>query len=355
MDAPGDVSVPLDQVRAVGTALLAKLGVPLDHARLTVDTLIEADLRGVESHGVAHLVDFYVRRLQRGAINPRPDVKVVHQAPAAALVDGDRGLGFVVAHTAMELAIEKAHETGLGFVSVRNSTHYGAGFHYALKAARRDMIGLSMTTGGNIVVPPGGKTRVYGANVISVAAPTGRGFDFVLDGSTSAVAGGKLEVALRRGVPIPEGWALDEHGQPTTDPRALLRGGGLLPLGGDPQHGAYKGFGLAIVADIMSGVLSGAGASVMLPGDGAAAHMLGALRIEAFLTHEEFLGHIDALIARLKATERQPGVDEILIPGEREARLERERLAAGAIPLHPEIVAGMNAAAAELGVDLRLP
>ncbi|GAB4333500.1 MAG: Ldh family oxidoreductase [Dehalococcoidia bacterium] len=355
MSGPADIAVPIDRVRELGTALYVRLGVPEANARLTVETLIEADLRGVESHGVAHLVDFYVRRLQRGAINPRPDVRVVHQAPATAVVDGDRGLGFVVAHAAMDMAIEKARETGLGFVSVRNSTHYGAGFHYALKAARKDMVGISMTTGGNIVVPPGGRKRVYGANVISVASPTGRGFDFVLDGSTSAVAGGKLEIARRRGLPIPEGWALDEEGRPTTDPHAFLRGGGLLPLGGDPQHGAYKGFGLAIVADIMTGVLSGAGASVTLPGDGAAAHMLGAVRIDAFLPHEEFLGHIDTLIDRLKAVERQPGVTEILIPGELEARLERERLAAGAIPLHQDIVAGMNAAADELDVGIRLP
>lgn len=353
--AESDIAIPIERVRDLGVSLYVKLGVPEEAARLTVETLIEADLRGIESHGVAHLVDFYVRRLQRGAINPRPNIAVVHQAPSTAVLDGDRGLGFVVAHRAMELAMEKAHETGVGFVTVRNSTHYGAGFHYALKAARQDMVGTSMTTGGNIVVPPGGKKRAYGANVISVAAPTGRGFDFVLDGSTSAVAGGKLEIARRRGLPIPEGWALDERGHATTDPHSFLRGGGLLPLGGDPQHGAYKGFGLAIFADITTGVLSGAGASVTLAGDGAAAHMLAAVRIDAFVPHEEFLGHMDTLIDRLKAVERQPGIDEILIPGEPEARLERERLAAGAIPLHPEIVAGINAAAEELEVDIRLP
>lgn len=355
MAGAGDIAVPIDRIRELGTELYVKLGVYEGDARQTVETLIEADLRGVESHGVAHLVDFYVRRLQRGAINARPQIRIVHQSPAAAVMDGDRGLGFVVAHRAMDLAMEKAHETGIGFVSVRNSTHYGAGFHYALKAARRDMVGISMTTGGNIVIPPGGKKRVYGANVISVAAPTGRGFDFVLDGSTSAVAGGKLEIARRRGTSIPEGWALDEEGRATTDPHSFLRGGGLLPLGGDPQHGAYKGFGLAIFADIMTGALSGGGASVTLTGDGAAAHLLGAVRIDAFLAHEEFLEHINTLVDRLKEAERQPGVEAILIPGEIEARMERERLAEGTIPLHPDIITGINAAAEELGLALRLP
>jgi L-2-hydroxycarboxylate dehydrogenase (NAD+) len=340
-----DVGVPIEKMQAFGERLFVSLGVPEEHARITVGTLIEADLRGVESHGVAHLADFYVRRLQRHQINPRPDVRAVSETPAAALIDGDMGLGFVVAHRAMDLAMEKARTTGVGFVSVRKSTHCGAGFHYALKAARREMAGISVTTGGNIVVPPGAKKRVYGANVISVAAPTGKGFEYVLDGSTSVVAGGKLEIAARRGMSIPEGWALDENGAPTTDPTVLGRGGGLLPLGGSPRMGAYKGFGLGIFADVVSGVLSGSGASLTLPMTGAASHLLAAIHIDAFIPMSEFTRHMDEMIDGLKAAERQPGVDEIMIPGELEARLERQRLADRAIPLHPAIIESMRAAA----------
>ncbi len=349
-----DVSVPIEKMQALGERLFVGLGVPAAHARVTVETLIEADLRGVESHGVAHLADFYVRRLQREHINPTPNVRVVSEAPSAAVIDGDLGLGFVVAHQAMDLAMEKALATGVGFVSVKNSTHCGAGFHYALKAARRDMIGISVTTGGNIVVPPGAKKRVYGANVISVAAPTGRGFEYVLDGSTSVVAGGKLEIAARRGTSIPEGWALDESGAPTTDPTVLARGGGLLPLGGSPQMGAYKGFGLGIFADVVSGVLSGSGASLTLSTTGAASHLFAAIRIDAFLPVSEFTRHMGEMIDGLKGAERQPGVDEILIPGELEARLERRRLAERAIPLHPAIIESLRTAAEEQNVPFDL-
>ncbi len=349
-----DVGVPIEKIQALGERLFVSLGVPEDHARVTVETLIEADLRGVESHGVAHLADFYVRRLLREYINPKPNIGVVSETAAVAVIDGDLGLGFVVARQAMDLAMEKALATGVGFVSVRNSTHCGAGFHYALKAARREMVGISMTTGGNIVVPPGAKKRVYGANVISVAAPTGKGFEYVLDGSTSAVAGGKLEIAARRGRSIPEGWALDESGAPTTDSTALARGGGLLPLGGSPEMGAYKGFALGIFADVMSGVLSGSGASMMLPSTGAASHLLAAIRIDAFLPVSEFTRHMDEMIDSLKAAERQPGVDEILIPGELEARLERQRLADGAIPLHPVIIESLRTTAEERDVPFDL-
>jgi L-2-hydroxycarboxylate dehydrogenase (NAD+) len=350
----GDVSVPIEKMQALGERLLVSLDVPEDHARVTVETLIEADLRGVESHGVAHLADFYVRRLLREYINPKPDIRVVSEAPAAAVIDGDLGLGFVVARQAMDLAMEKALAAGVGFVSVRNSTHCGAGFHYALKVARRDMIGISMTTGGNIVVPPGARKRVYGANVISVAAPTGRGFEYVLDGSTSVVAGGKLEIAARRGTSIPEGWALDESGAPTTDPTVLARGGGLLPLGGSPEMGVYKGFGLGIFADVMSGVLSGSGASLMLSPTGAASHLVAAIRIDAFLPMSEFIRHMDEMIDGLKAAERQPGVEEILVPGELEARLERQRLADRAIPLHPALIESLRAAAERQNVPFDL-
>lgn len=354
MEQQPDIEVGIAKLQAFGERLLAALGVPLEHAALTLETLIEADLRGVESHGVAHLVDFYVRRLQAGHIEPRPRMEVDERAPATAVLRAGRGLGFVAAHRAMDLAMAKARETGVGFVAVRDSTHYGAGFHYALKAARDGMVGISVTTGGNIVIPPGGQRRTYGANVISVAAPTDRGFTFVLDGSTSAVAGGKLEIARRRGRPIPEGWALDEEGRATTDPFSFLRGGGLLPLGSSPEMGAYKGFGFGIAADVLSGVLSGMGPSLALAANGAAAHCLAALRVDAFLPQTAYLEQMGRLVDGLKGAERQPGVAEILIPGELEGRLEAERRARGSVPLHPDIVDGYREAAAELGVSFDL-
>ncbi len=349
----GDFEAKIPQVQAIGEALFGKLGVPEADARQTVETLIEADLRGVESHGIAHLVDFYVRRIQRGTIRPTPNIQTVAETPSTAVIDGDLGLGFVISHRGIDLAIDKAKEVGTGLVTVRNSTHYGAGFHYALKAARQGMIGLSITTGGNIVIPPGAKHRKYGANVISVAAPTDRDFYFVLDGSTSAVAGGKLEIARRRGKDIPEGWALDEDGNPTTDPHSFLRGGGLLPMGGSPSHGAYKGFGMALFADIVSGVLAGSGASLNLS-PGSASHTFAAFRIEAFVPESEYRKHMGAMIDGLKDSELQPGVDEILIPGELESKLEADRVGRGTIPLHPTLVQGINDACEEFGLEQRL-
>jgi len=351
-----DVWVPIDRLRRFGAGLLTALGVPEEDAALVVETLIEADLRGVESHGLAHLVEFYVRRIQAGHLNPRPAMRVVREGPAFAVLDADRGFGFVAAHRAIDLAMEKAEGAGVAFVVVQRSTHYGAGFHYALKAARRGFVGLSVTTGGNIVVPPGGRRRAYGSNVIAAAAPTGKGWEFVLDGATSVVAGGKYEIARRRGTRVDPAWGITEDGEPFDDPELFFAGrGAILPLGGRPETGAYKGFGYGILADVLSGVLSATGASALLPRTGAAAHCLAAVHIESFLPKEEFLRQMDAFIDRLKETDRLPGVAEITIPGEPEARLERERRARGEVPLHPSILEGFRAAAEELGVPYDLP
>ncbi len=233
-----DISVPIDRLRAFAAALLEQIDVPPEDARLTARILAEADLRGVESHGMAHLVGFYVRRTQAGHIEPRPEVRIVRESAAAATVDAGRGLGFVAGHRAMSIAIEKARATGVGIVTVANSTHYGAGAYYAMMALEHDMIGLSMTTGGRLMALPGGSRRAIGLNVLSVAAPTPRGYPYVLDMATSVVAAGKLEIARRRGQPIPEGWAVDAEGRPLTDPLKLHPDGALLPLGGSPATGS---------------------------------------------------------------------------------------------------------------------
>lgn len=353
-EGEGYQEVPIDALRQFGQRLLAKAGLNEDDARLTTETLLAADLRGIESHGISVIGSVYVRRLVRGQINSRPDIQVVREDAAAATLEADGALGFVAAHKAMDLAMAKAKAAGVGLVTVRNSTHYGAGFAYALKAAREGMIGLSMTTGGNIVIPPGGKRRTYGANVISVAAPTGHGFEFVLDGSTSVVAAGKIHIAARQGTPIPKGWILDKDGNDTMDPQAFSQGGGLLPLGSWPELGAFKGFGLAIFADVMSGVLSGFGASLTITEPGRASHLLGAVNIEAFLPLAEFIRGMRRFIDGLKAAERQPGVDEILIPGEPEARREKERLARGSVPLHTSVLDEFRQVAAELDVPFAL-
>lgn len=350
-----DVSVPIDKLLAFAVAMLGKLGVPGDDARLTASILLDADLRGVESHGMAHLVDFYVRRLQDGHITPGPDIRIVSEAASAATVDGDRGLGFVVGHRAMTMAIDKARASGASVVTVANSTHYGAGAYYAMMALEHNMIGFSMTTGGRLMALPGGSRRAIGLNVLSAAAPTPRGFPYVLDMATSVVAAGKLEIARRRGDPIPEGWAVDAEGRPLTDPWKLHPDGALLPLGGTPATGAFKGFGLTLMVDILCGALSGFGTSVEIDPGMSAAHCFGALRIEAFEPLPAFLDHMGRTIDTLRATSTPEGAPAVRIPGELEHALADERRAAGAVPLHPAILKGFRAAAEQLDVPFDLP
>ena len=347
------VPVPIDALVTFAETILQRLDVSPDDARLTAGILLEADLRGVESHGMAHLVDFYVRRLQRGEIDPRPDTTCVSETLSAATVDGGRGLGFVVGHDAMNRAIAKARETGIGWVSVANSTHYGAGAYYAMMALDHDMVGMSMTTGGRLMTPPGGIGRAIGLNVFCVAAPTPSDFPYVLDMATSVVAAGKLEIARRSGRPIPEGWAVDEQGRPLVDPGALQPSGLMLPLGGSPETGAFKGFGLAIMVDILAGALSGFGTSAETDAR-TAAHCFVAIRIDAFQPMPQYMAAMKGLIESIKATPRLPGVDEIRIPGELEHSLAERQRAAGAVPLHPSILEGYRAAAEELEVPFDL-
>jgi LDH2 family malate/lactate/ureidoglycolate dehydrogenase len=349
---PGDVRVDAGKLHALGVRALTTVGVTEEHARLTADVLLASDLRGVESHGFAHLADFYVGRIRNGLVKAVPDVRIVHETPTTGVVDGDGGLGFVAGRTATRLAIDKAAVAGIGMVSTRNSTHFGPGFFYAMEALPQDMLGISMTTGGNIVVPPGGVGRTYGSNVIAFAAPT-RGVPFVLDMATSVVAGGKFEIANRRGKTVPEGWGETAQGLPIVDdPSPYLQRGAIRPLGGTPEFGAWKGFGLALMSDILCGVLSGGGASTTLTSPGAC-HFVGAIRIDAFIPKEEFLDGMDAMIGKLKASPRQPGAPPLTYAGEPEAEKEADYRANG-VPFHPATIEALRVMCDEIGIALDL-
>jgi LDH2 family malate/lactate/ureidoglycolate dehydrogenase len=352
--AADDPLISNTKLLTFGKTILGKLDVPQEHAALTSRILLEADLRGVASHGMAHLVDFYVRRMQREKINPQPQLKLDSDQPSAATLDADNGLGFVAGHHAMSLAIDKAQTTGIGWVSVGNSTHYGAGAYYAMMALEHDMIGFSMSTGGRLVAPPGGLGRAIGLNVLSVAAPTSRDFPYVLDMATSVVAAGKLEIAGRRGEAIPEGWAQTSTGEPLTDPAKLHPDSTMLPLGGTPVLGAFKGFGLTIMVDILTGALSGFGTSAEIDSGLTAAHCFGAMRIEAFQPLADYKERMEQMIVALKATPKREGVDEIMIPGEPEHALAEQRRADGRVPVHPRVLAGYRDAAEELDVTYDL-
>jgi L-2-hydroxycarboxylate dehydrogenase (NAD+) len=349
-----DVPVHIDKLLAFAEAILSTQDIPADDARLTARILLEADLRGIESHGMTHLVDFYVRRLQHGQINPRPNILITSEAASAATIDGDNALGFVAGHRAMQIAIEKARATGTGWVAAGNSTHYGAGAGYAMMALEHNMIGFSLSTGGRLMTPPGGRGRALGLNVLSVAAPTPRGFPYVLDMATSVVAHGKLEIAARRGEPIPEGWAIDPEGRPITDPTRFRPDGLMLPLGGSPALGAFKGFGLALMVDILTGALSGFGTSADIEAGRIAAHCFGAFRIDAFVPLEQYLERMGIMIDAIKRTPVAVGSDEVRIPGELEHALATRHRVEGTIPLHATVLAGYRLAGEELGVPFDL-
>jgi LDH2 family malate/lactate/ureidoglycolate dehydrogenase len=256
----------------------------------------------------------------------------------------------------MDLAIAKAKETGAGFVSIRGSNHYGASSHYSTMALPHNMIGFSMTVGGLGVVATGGRGRRIGINPMSVAAPAGESMPFILDIATSVVAAGKLELARMKEQPVPTGWIVDAKGNDTNDPNEFWKGGAILPLGGGPSTGGYKGYGLSVMIDILAGVLSGAGHIGELRDgrSGATCHFQGALLIDGFGSVDNFKAIMDRLVAYLKATEPAEGSTGVLVHGEREVTIEQERLKKG-IPYHREVVGRLTELASDVGVPLPTP
>jgi LDH2 family malate/lactate/ureidoglycolate dehydrogenase len=362
-----DRLVTAEALRHFCQAVFEALDVPRQDAAIAADVLVAADLRGINSHGVARLRR-YVNGLQSGMMVARPEVRVVRETPTTALVDAGAGLGHPVACRAMGKAIEKALDVGVGFVSVRNSNHYGIAGYYAMMALERNCIGLSMTNAGVLVAPTFGRDAVLGTNPIAVAAPAAKERAFVLDMATSIVPRGKLEVYRRQGKPIPLGWALDETGTPTADTERVLKnfeekkqgGGGLLPLGGAGELlGGHKGYGLSLMVDILSGVLSGAAyANLVYPRDAAGGplpsnigHFFGAWRIDAFRPAEEFKASMDDLQRRLKEAPKAEGQDRIYVHGEKEYEAEARHAREG-IPLSAKVAADLRALATALNVSL---
>lgn len=343
------------------------LGVPAEDAAITAEVLVAANLRGIDSHGVARL-HRYVNGLRQGVMHPRPEIRIFHETPVTALVDGGGGLGQPIGVRAMRLAIAKAEAHGVGFVAVRNSNHYGIAGYYAMMALEHDLIGLSLTNSGPYVVPTFGREAILGTNPISVAVPTGRERPFVLDMSTAVITLGKLEVYNRRGKELLPGWATDAQGEPTTSAAEVLHnlatraGGGIMPLGGiGEEYGGHKGYGLALLVDILCGILPGAGyldhiylkdeAGHPLPAN--VGHFFGALRIDAFRPLDEFRAAMDTFIQRVKSSAKAKGHSRIFIHGEKEFEMAEKRQREG-IPLGSKVVASLREIAAELDLEFDL-
>lgn len=331
------------------------------HAQLAADVLLKSDLRGIDSHGVARLAG-YVRLWDKKRINATPDIKIVHETPTTATVDGDAGLGLVVAPFAMQVAMEKAEKYGSGWVSVRNSNHFGIAGYHALMAVEKDMIGFAMTNASPLVAPTFSNEKMLGTNPMCYAFPAGKNAPVIVDMATSAAANGKLEIAQRSGKQVPEGWIQDKQGAYTTDPHALKSGGSLLPLGSDRDHGSHKGFGLSATVDILSAVLSGANYGPWVPpfvafmdpapnppGAGIG-HFLGAMRVDGFRPVDDFKQHMDNWIDRFKNASRVAESQPIIIPGEPEREAEAIRIKEG-IPLVDAVVKDLNELAERFGLE----
>ena len=328
--------------------IFKKTGCNDEHADTATRALLSADLRGIDSHGVARLSG-YVRLWEVKRVNATPEIKIIHETPSTAVVDGDSGLGLVVAPFAMQIAIDKAKKVGTGWVSVQNSNHFGIAAHHAMMALQYDMIGIAMTNASPLVAPTFSIDKMLGTNPICVAAPAGNEPPFVADLSTTTAANGKLEILQRKNLQTPSGWVQDKDGNLTIDPHVLKSGGALLPLGGDREHGSHKGYALGAIVDIFSALLSGANyapwvppfpAYVPLPaqqpGKGIG-HFLGAMRIDAFRPADEFKQHIDHWIKGFRSAKPIKGQEKVLVPGDPERVFEEERIKNG-IPLIQPVV-----------------
>jgi LDH2 family malate/lactate/ureidoglycolate dehydrogenase len=342
--------------------ILIKIGCPTPDAELAAKVLVSADLRGVDSHGVARLSG-YIRLYQKERVNPSPKISITHETPSTAVVDGDSGLGLVVGPKAMDLAIEKAKKVGTGWVSVKNSNHYGIAGYHAMMALEHDCIGISMTNASPLVAPTFSKERLLGTNPISVAIPTKTEPPFVADMATTTAANGKLEILQRKNENAPEGWIQDKEGISTTNANGVKEGGALLPLGGDRAHGSHKGYILGSIVDIFSAVLSGANYGPWVPpfvafldpapnpvGAGLG-HFFGAMRVDGFRPADEFKEHMDNWIKRFRSAETIPGQDKVIIPGDPERAMEAERSQNG-IPLLDKVVEDLKRLADEYEVGL---
>lgn len=338
-----------------------KIGCSEEHAILASRVLLDADMRGVDSHGVARLSG-YIRLWQAGRINAAPDIKVVYETPSTAVVDGDRGLGLVVAPFAMEVAIEKAANVGTGWVSVKNSNHFGIAGYHAMMALNHDMIGWAMTNASALVAPTFSVERMLGTNPIAIAVPAHDEPPFVADFATTTASNGKLEILQRKNEEAPLGWVQDKDGNPTTNAHALKEGGAMLPLGGDREHGSHKGYALGSIVDIFSAVLSGASYGPWappfpayvpvpenMPGEGLG-HFLGAMRVDAFRPTADFKQHMDNWIKRFRSAKPAAGQERVLIPGDVEREMQIIRRREG-IPLIDAVVKDLSEVGEKLGVD----
>ncbi len=346
------VRVKESPLRTTVSAVFEKMGVPPDDAALATDVLVTADLRGVDTHGVSNMLRNYVARFQEGAINPRPDWRIVRETPATATIDADAGHGIIMTPKAMDIAISKAKDTGVGMVTVNNARHLGMASYHAMRALEHDMIGVCMTSCPPTVVPTFAAEPRLGTNPIALAAPAKDEAPFVFDAATSVIPDNKVLIARRLGIDLLPGWAADDYGNPIMEPYPPPSPHRLLPLGSTREMGSHKGYGLACVVEILCSVLSGDAFGAIRP-RGTFTHYVAAYSIEAFTDTEGFKEMMDEFLRTLKATPPAPGHERVLVAGQLEWEAERDRRENG-IPLHREVVQWFQDICAELSIPFNL-
>ncbi len=330
--------------------VLAKVGLPDNEAEILVDSLVKANLRGIDTHGVNHL-PIYIKRMKMGLIAVDGKIKIVSEGPSFALIDAGNKLGQIASHKAMHLAIKKANNTGIGLVGVKNSNNCGTLAYFTMMALESDFIGIGCTNSPPVVAPWGSTNPFLGTNPLSIVVPAGEEYPLVLDMATSAAARAKIVMAASKGEKIPFEWAIDVDGAPTDDPHKALKGA-VLPLGG------YKGFGLSMMVNILSGILTGSASGNEVGGflfsDGVKkqneGHLFQAVRIERFVPLEEFKERIDRMIRQIRSSPRSPGVERIFMPGEIELEEERKRSQEG-IPLNDYVIKELKKLGKEYSIE----
>ena len=350
-----------EQLRDFTTSFFIKIGCPPDHAEIIANVFMAAELRNIGSHGLIRIIDYY-QLWEAKRINVNPQVKIVHESPSTAVVDGDGAIGMVAAFKSMEIAIEKAKTAGTGWVATKGSNHFGIAGYYSMMALEHDMIGISMTNANPLVAPTFSISKLLGTNPIAVAIPANNQLPYVADFSTTPIARGKLEIAVKKGEKTHLGYVQDKDGKPTDDPNILRQGGAMLPLGGDREHGSHKGYCLGSIVDIFSAVFSGANFGPFVPpsvaylpvleqsvGDGTG-HFFGAMRIDAFQKAGDFKDKMDKWIETFRNAKPAPGYDKVLIPGDPERESEQEKLKNG-IDMIPAVIKELEEIAEKLGLD----
>ena len=344
------MKIRLDEVRELSKNIFIKAGLSEADASIITDVLLETEMRGVFTHGFLRL-EWYIDCILSGGIHTDGNIEAIYDSPSWASVDGKDNLGIVVSYKAMELAMSKARETGVGIVNVRGSHHFGAAGYYTSMCADNGMVGMSMSNGDVLIAATGSRVRTIGNNPFSYAFPAGKYKKIVYDIAMSHTSDRKVVQFAKEGKALPEGWIIDKNGRPTTDPLDYERGGTLMPFGG------YKGYGLAMMVETLAATLSGAAMTTNVhawnkdpSAGGNVGHFFMALDVSRLGDPDGYRARVDAMIDEIKSSEKAVGVNEIFYPGEIETLKMQKCLSEGFVEIADETIASMHNAAKKLGM-----